>query len=107
MSAKISSSTPLSVIATDKGVDLKGSLVYSTVSSVLSEGCKLLENHQTDSISINLADVKRIDSAGITLLLEWKRLCDKNNKSYQVVGAQAQAVSLITTNKMQGVLSLR
>lgn len=107
MSGKISSSTPLSVITTDKGIDLKGSLVYSTISSVLSEGCKLLEKHQTDSVSINLDDVKRIDSAGITLLLEWKRLCDKNNKSFHVVGANEQAISLITTNKMQDILSLK
>jgi len=107
MSTKASSSTPLSIVSTDKGVDLNGSLIYSTVSSILSESCKLLENHQASSININLADVKKIDSAGITLLLEWKRLCDKNNKSYQVVGAQEQAISLITTNKMQDILSLR
>lgn len=98
---------PLSVISTDKGVDLNGSLVYSTISSILSKSCKLLEKHQADPVNINLTDVKRIDSAGIALLLEWKRLCDKNNKSYQVVGAQEQAISLITTNKMQDILSLR
>ena len=98
--------TTASIIPSDKGVDLKGSLTFSTVPSILSEGCNFLENHQTDSISINLADVKRIDSAGITLLLEWKRLCDKNNKTYQIVGAQKQAISLITTNKMQGILNL-
>ncbi len=106
MSTKISSSTPLSVIVTNNGVDLKGNLTFSAVSSVLSEGCKLLESHQADSVNINLADVKKIDSAGIALLLEWKRLCDRNNKSYQVVGAQKQAISLITTNKVQGILHL-
>ncbi len=95
-----------SVSTSDKGVDLVGSLVYSTVASILSEGGKHLENHQADSISINLSKLERIDSAGITLLLDWKRLCDKQNKKFQVVGAQAQATSLITTNKMQGVLNL-
>ncbi len=107
MRTEISPSAPLSVVTTDKGIDLKGSLTYATVSSALSDGCKILASHQADLVSINLADVKRIDSAGITLLLEWKRLCDKNNKNYQVIGAQEQAVSLITTNKMQGVLSLK
>jgi len=106
MTAEISSPTPLSITATDKGIDLKGSLTFSTISSVLSEGRKFLENHQADSVTIDLSNVKRIDSAGIALLLEWKRLCDKKNKRYQVVEAQEQAISLITTNKMQGALNL-
>ena len=107
MSTEISPSTELSIITTDKGVDLVGNLTFSTVSSVLAEGYKLLESHQADAVNINLADVKKIDSAGITLLLEWKRSCDKNNKNYQVVGAQEQLVSLITTNKMQSILNLK
>ncbi|MCF6190035.1 MAG: STAS domain-containing protein [Cocleimonas sp.] len=106
MSTLSSTTAIASAVSSDKGIDLKGSLVYSTVSSVLSEGCKLLEGHQENSINISLADVKRIDSAGIALLLEWKRLCDQNNKNYQVVGAQEQALSLITTNKMQNILHL-
>ena len=95
-----------SVNATKKGIDLKGSLVFSTVSNLLSEGNQQLKQHQAESIQIDLSDVERVDSAGIALLLEWKRLCDKQDKTYKIVGAQSQIASLITTNKMQGLLGL-
>jgi len=99
-------SVSASITPSDRGVDLSGSLVYSTVSSILSTACKHLENHQSDSISIDLSKVEKIDSAGIALLLDWKRYCDKNNKKFKIVGAQANATSLITANKLQSIFDL-
>ncbi len=95
-----------SVILSDTGVSLKGELVYSTVSDVLKAGNTLLENHQANPISIDMSAVKKIDSAGIVLLLGWKRLCEAQNKTYQIESAQDQSISLITTNKMDKVLNL-
>lgn len=101
------SETTSLVTFTEKGIRLSGELVFSTVSQVMKEGCLHLENHKADSIIIDLSEVKKIDSAGITLLLAWKRLCDMVNKNFQVNGSQEQATSLITTNKLHKILNLK
>lgn len=88
------------VSSSEKGLQLQGELTFETVSSVLSEGNALLESHK-DPITINLEGVNRIDSAGISLLLEWKRICDNKNKTFLVEGMQKQATSLIKTYQLQ------
>lgn len=98
--------TPTMITVTEKGLSLKGSLLFSTVSSILSEGCSLLENHNSDSINIDMSSVDKIDSAGISLLLAWRRLCDTSSKKLQIIGAQEQAISLITTNKLEYLLNI-
>jgi len=91
----------------DNGINLKGDLIFSTVSTVLKEGVSYLENHPSKSITVNLSGVNKIDSSGIAMLNGWKRLCNEKNKSYQVQDAKPQAVSLISSNKMDKVLNLK
>lgn len=90
----------------DNGVSLSGNLLFSTVSSILTVGCAMIENHKAGAIAIDMSEVGKIDSAGIALLISWKRLCDTNNKKYQVKGASQQAISLISTNKLEKLLNL-
>ncbi len=90
----------------DNGVSLKGDLLYSTVSYVFTQGRAMLENHNAFAIAIDMSEVEKIDSAGIALLLAWKRLCDENNKNYQLKGTSQQATSLINTNNLEAVLNL-
>ncbi|MEE9309449.1 MAG: STAS domain-containing protein [Cocleimonas sp.] len=101
----------LSLEVTDAGLKLDGNLLFSTVSPVLNEGESLLKNtflddDKTDSINIDLSGVDKIDSAGISLLLAWKRLCERANKQFQIVSANRQAISLITTNKLEKLLNI-
>jgi len=98
--------TTAMVVVTEKGIKLQGNLLFSTVASVLPESCSLLESHTADSLAIDMSGIDKIDSAGITLLLAWKRLCDAHNKKFQIVGAKKQAVSLITTNKLERLLDI-
>ena len=90
----------------ENGVILRGNLLYSTVAPILTIGSEMIQNHKADVIAIDMSEVVKIDSAGIALLLAWKRLCDKNNKKYQLEGASQQAVSLISTNKLEKLLNL-
>ena len=96
----------ISVTSTQQGLQLKGDLVYANVSEVVKAGGTLLKNHKNDDILVNCADVNRLDSAGISLLLEWKRLCLQLNKKFQLEGLPQQAVSLIKTYKLKGLLDL-
>jgi len=90
----------------DDGVSLKGNLLFSTVSSIFLDGCKKIKNHQSNTVVIDMSKVEKIDSAGIALLLDWKRLCDTHNKNYQLKGVSRQALSLIATNKLESLLNL-
>jgi phospholipid transport system transporter-binding protein len=88
------------------GVNLEGNLLFSTVSSILTMGAKMIDNHQAGAVEINMSAVDKIDSAGIALLLDWKRLCDAQNKKYQLTHVSKQALSLIKTNKLEALLNL-
>ena len=102
---QVPQTTTVSMLEND--VCLRGNLLFSTVSSILTVGCTMIANHKADTITIDMSEVEKIDSAGIALLLAWKRLCDANNKKYRLKGASQQVISLISTNKLEGILNLR
>jgi phospholipid transport system transporter-binding protein len=86
------------------GFQLGGSLVYENASELLEKVAPLLDSLQANVIKINCGEVTRIDSAGIALLIEWKRWCANNDKQCQIEGLQKQANSLIETYGLQEVL---
>lgn len=90
--------------STQNGLKLGGPMVYANASELLEEVIPLLEGLQTNEIKINCEEVIRIDSAGIALLIEWKRWCANNNKQCKIEGLQKQANSLIETYGLQEVL---
>jgi len=94
------------VFLLEGGISLKGDLLFSTVSSVFAEGCKLIKNHKSSAVDIDMSNIEKIDSAGIALLLDWKRLCDAHNKKYQLKNLSQQALSLISTNKLEPLLNV-
>lgn len=54
---------------------IRGELTFATVEQALERSSRLFasESASTDSISVNLKGVRRVDSAGLSLLLEWIR----------------------------------
>ncbi len=97
--------TYLSVSTTEQGLQLKGDLVYASVSDLVKAGGTLLQKHQGNEIIVNCSEITRVDSAGISLLLEWKRLCNQINKRFKVEGLPKQAVALIKTYKLNNILA--
>ncbi len=91
---------------TEEGFNLSGELTFSTVSSVLDKANSHINNLQANPIVIDFLKLDKIDSAGIALLLAWKRSCETNNKKLQINNAQKQAVSLIKTNKLHTLLEI-
>jgi phospholipid transport system transporter-binding protein len=102
--SQVPQTTTVSMLEND--LSLRGNLLFSTISSILTVGCKMIENNKADTITIDMSEVEKIDSAGIALLLAWKRLCDANNKKYRLKGASQQVISLINTNKLEKILNL-
>lgn len=91
----------------DIGFKITGALVYSSASSLLEKSMLLMKNQfKTEDTSINFdcSEVTRIDSAGIALLIEWKRTCDQNNKQFSITNLPDQAKSLVETYRLKDVL---
>lgn len=92
------------LLLTETGLKILGPLQFDTVSSLLSAANKELDGMTLDSIVIDLEKVDRIDSAGVSLLLEWKRQIESKHKTFLIQGMQNQVISLLTTYKLQSLL---
>ena len=57
---------------------LAGPVTMENVTTVLAEGNALFK---TPRVVIDLAAVTEVDSAAVSLLLEWRRAADKENRS--------------------------
>jgi phospholipid transport system transporter-binding protein len=83
---------------------LNGSVVYASVAVLLEAGNVLLESSEDKSVVIDCEEVSRIDSAGIAMLVEWRRWCKNHKKKFKIEGLPEQAQSLIETYRLQQVL---
>jgi len=99
-------SSTANIIPGEQGLQIKGDLVYATVSDVVTCSATLLKQFQGDSIDIDCSGLNRLDSAGIALLLEWKRWSLHNNKTFKMIGVKEKATSLITTYKLADILGV-
>lgn len=94
----------VSVTATEFGFKLGGSLVYANLSQVIDDAQSLLRNNQNQAIEIDCESLERVDSAGLALLIEWKKACKQTNKSCNFSSLPVQAISLIETYRLQQVI---
>ncbi len=83
---------------------LSGDLVYSTVPDFVKEGDSLLDL-SLNQIVIDCSAVKRLDSAGLSLFLEWKRQCQAANKQVSFTALPDQATSMLETFMLKDLLS--
>ena len=89
----------------DSGLQVEGQMTFNTVFELQQAGVAQLEKLTQSAFVINLEKVQRIDSAGLSLLLEWKRYCQRKNQTFEIKGLQKQAASLISTYKLQQLFS--
>lgn len=97
------------VINSEHGISLSGFVVFNTVSDLLKQGNayiqQYIDNTVDTSIIIDCKEMKRIDSAGISLLLEWQRQCTNKNKVCRFNSLSEQAQALIEAYQLQSLLS--
>ncbi len=96
----------LPIVCTEEGFNLCGELSFSNASVVLKKAKAHFDDIQVNSVTIDLSKLEKIDSAGIAVLLAWKRLSNIKNKKLHIINAQEQIVSLIKTNKLHSVLNI-
>ncbi len=96
----------MEIITSNSGLEIKGKLVFATVSDAKKIAKTLLEDNQSQKIRFDFENLTKLDSAGLALLIDWKRWCDKHNKAFQVINANPKATSLIATYKLTKILNL-
>lgn len=85
---------------TEQGLALKGDFVYETVPDLVQVGEAALKDSSASELIINCSEVNRMDSAGVSLLLEWMRVGSESNQSIKLEAFPAQAKSLLETLKL-------
>lgn len=69
-------------------------LTFKTVVSVRAELFKALHDDTSSRFCLDLSDVKICDSAGLALLIEARKLCNRSNKTLEVIGISPETHSL-------------
>lgn len=98
-----------SVERSQEGIKLSGTLVFSSVSKVWDESTLILKtmtiSDSNNTLTFDCSEVSHIDSAGIALMIEWKKWSKQHQKECQFLGLQAQATTLIKTYKLEKILN--
>ncbi len=69
-------------------------LTFKSVVSVRAQLLKALLNNNCNRFCLDLSDVTHCDSAGLALLIEARKLCKHNNKTFEVIGISPETQSL-------------
>jgi phospholipid transport system transporter-binding protein len=82
------------VIACDGGrCEVRGSLTIATAAGLVDEGKRLFV---AESVVVDLAGVTEVDSAAVSLLLEWRRAALAGNRRIEFTNLPANLKSLAT-----------
>jgi phospholipid transport system transporter-binding protein len=82
--------------------DLAGELNFETVPVVLQDSVNLFSN--AAQIDVDLAGVTQANSAGLSLLIEWKAVAKEQNKDIHYHNIPAQLLSLAKVCKAEQFL---
>jgi phospholipid transport system transporter-binding protein len=75
---------------------LEGELSFETVPPLVHRGRSLFESE--GEVSLDLAQVTRADSAGVALLIEWRREAQRRGRTirFENIPAQMQAIARLS-----------
>jgi len=79
-------------------------LTFKSVVAIREKLYTALMNSDSDRFCLDLSDVLECDSAGLALLIEARKLCNKNNKIFEVIGISPKTKSLAQFCGVDGIL---
>lgn len=89
----------------DGRLRVSGELSFKTVPALISSSQVFFKKN--NDIDIDLADVSRADSAGVALLIEWRRQAQKQNKSVCFSNIPSQMLAIARLSGVNELLSLK
>ena len=84
---------------------VKGSLHFNNVGPLFEQGCRLLK--ENSPFDIDLSGVTYSDSAGIALLVAWKRAAYETKRALQFKNIPPQMQNLVRICGIENMLELR
>lgn len=81
-------------------------LTFKSVVAVRHQLYQELMNHASNHLLLDLSDVVYCDSAGMALLIEARRLCKKNNKTFEIIGMPSETQSLADFCGVKDILEI-
>jgi len=88
----------------DGSFALKGSLSFKTVTALRSQGIDLFS--EAGELVVDLAEVKRSDSAGVALLIEWMRFAHSQDKTISYLNIPQQMLAIVRASSLDSILPL-
>jgi len=88
----------------DGSFALKGTLSFKTVTALRNQGIDLF--NASEALVIDLADIKRSDSAGVALLIEWMRFAQSQGKSISYLNTPSQMLAIVRASSLDSILPL-
>lgn len=79
-------------------------LTFNSVVDVRASLFKALVGETGGQFCMDLSDVTHCDSAGLALLIEARKLCKRNNKSFKLIGISPETQSLAEFCGVDGIL---
>lgn len=89
----------------DDAIEVSGPLTFDTVPGVLAETAGWFRPGAGD-VTVDLRAVRRADSAGLALLVEWLRLAKDAGRPLRLVGVPAQLLSIVRVHNLSAALGL-
>lgn len=89
------------VVGQDR-VALEGELSFATAAAALQEGQRLFRGHS--AVQVDLAGVRRADSAGLALLLEWIHWARNHDCRLSLHNIPEQLVAIAQISEAEGML---
>jgi len=83
---------------------LSGTLSIKTVPVIWRQGLDLF--NQAPSLMLDLSDIKRSDSAGVALLVDWMRFARSHNKPISYINMPQQMLAIVRASGLDAILPL-
>jgi len=103
----VTSEMPSTVTASDEPgvVHVRGELSFSTVTALLEQSRPLLDSAQ-GWLVMELADVQRVDSAGLALLIQWMRMAREKSVDILFRHVPEQLLAIARASDLDQILPL-
>lgn len=82
---------------------LSGPLTFDSVPSLLDVGFRLFK--ERTSVTLDLGEVTRADSAGLALMVEWIREANQRNATIHFENIPSQMLAIARTSRLEHVLA--
>jgi phospholipid transport system transporter-binding protein len=90
----------------DGGFSISGELVFDTVPDLVANG-RTMFAADGGTLAVDLAHVSRADSAGLALLIEWRRMAVQRGKTIVFKNVPAQMIAIAKVSGLDALLGLQ